>query len=103
MIMNRRATLMLLLASITFASLPTVSVAETVILDNAAEANHNELRGNVRKLQVFTCDTGTYMQCTTDTTSLDCCCFPVAVGTFTCNSGTYSPCTVAGTLYDCCC
>ena len=40
--MNRRVSLMLLLASITFALLPSVSVADKVILGNTAEANHNE-------------------------------------------------------------
>jgi len=49
--MNRRVSLMLLLASITFALLPSVSVAEAVILDDTAETNHNELRGLGRMLK----------------------------------------------------
>ena len=49
--MNRRFALVLLLASITSALLPSVSIAEAVILEDTAETNHNELRGLGRMLK----------------------------------------------------
>ena len=53
--MNRRAALMLLLASITSASLPSASIADKFILIETAEANHNEhrVKGNKPSFRVL--------------------------------------------------